>query len=334
MARSFEVITVGSALRDVMFYTDAFSVVNNPRRDPAREKLLCIEFGAKVRSDDVHFEFGGGGANSAVAFARLGVRTGVMTSVGDDLDGRAIVANLKEQSVDVSRVSVHTRHRTGFSFVAIDERSGEHTAFVYYGATQDVRVTKDMLRRMSTQWFYVSSLSSRSWKATLRTLLQSGSRVAWNPGGTQLKAGFSQLRPLFAKTSVLILNTDEAAECIASEGQSKPRSIVDMLHAIHRWGPRIVVITDSRNGSWVSDSEAVHNIKNVKDIPVDTTGAGDTYGASFVAGLIRYGNNISKAMTLATLNATANVHVVGAQRGLLRWSDLPKELKVVKRQRR
>jgi ribokinase len=329
MPQRFEVITVGSALRDVTYYTDAFSVMKNPVRDVQRKELLCIEFGAKIRSNNVHFEFGGGAANAAVAFGRLGLRAGVITAVGDDFDGRAIIGNLKEQRVRTSLVAVRSRHRTGFSFVAVDEGSGEHTAFVYYGATQDVHVTKPLLRGVSTQWFYVSSLSTATWKSTMRTLLSSDARMAWNPGGTQLAAGFVALRPLFAKTDVLILNADEAAECLLSEGRVKPGTIQQMLKHIQAWGPEVVVITDSHRGSWAYDGERVYNVKNPHDTPVDTTGAGDSYGSSFVAGLIRYGGDIHRSMQLATVNATANVRVVGAQRGLLRWSDLPKRLKRV-----
>lgn len=328
MPKQFDLVTVGSALRDVTYYTNAYSVIDNPDNDPTRVKLLAIEFGAKIRSKNVHFDFGGGASNTAVAGARLGLRTGIITTVGADLDGRAIVAHLKAQHVDTSLMSVHKKERTGFSFVTVDEKTGEHTAFVYYGATEHVRVTPEMLKKMKTQCFYVSSLSTPKWKTIMQSLFATKARVAWNPGGAQLAAGYRVLRPMFAKTDLLILNRDEAAECVQSSGEKRSLSIPQMLKVIHTWGPEVVVITDSRKGSYAYYDKHVFYVASPKDHPVDTTGAGDSYGASFVAGLLRYNGDIERSMRLATVNATANVRVVGAQRGLLRWGDLPKSLRV------
>jgi ribokinase len=327
MPKTFDIISVGSALRDVTYYTNAFSVIKNPVKDPTRQKLLAIEYGAKVRSDNVHFDFGGGASNTAVASARLGMKTGIITSVGNDLDGRVIATHLRDQGVDVSLLHTHPKKRTGLSFVAVDERTGEHTAFVYYGATEDVRVTPAMLRNVRTQCFYVSSLNGPQWKSTMRTLFATGTRVAWNPGAAQLSEGFKALHPFFALTDLLILNRDEAMECILSEGEIKPKTIPQMLTHIQSWGPKIVVITNSRKGAHAYCNGKLYFVPAPKDTPVDTTGAGDSYGSSLVVGLLRYNGDIKRSMQLATVNATANVKVVGAQRGLMRWSELPKRLR-------
>jgi len=328
--KQFDLVTIGSALRDVTYYTDAFSVIDNPVNDPTRQKLLAIEYGAKIRSRSVHFDFGGGAANTAVGGSRLGLRAGIITSIGDDLDGRAIITHLQQQGVDTSFVQVDAKQRTGFSFVAVDEHTGEHTAFVYYGATEQVNVTKQMLAEIDTQCFYVSSLSTPKWKTTMRAVLGTTARVAWNPGSAQLAAGFGVLQPLFAKTDILILNRDEAAECLLSEGRVQPKSIPQMLKHIQSWGPEIVVITNSQKGAYAYYAGHQFFVEAPKNTPVDTTGAGDSYGVSFVAGLLRYNGNIERAMKLATVNATANVRFVGAQRGLLRWRDLPKNLQTVR----
>ena len=328
MAKIFDIVTVGSALRDVTYYTNAFSVISNPTKDPTRKKLLAIEFGAKIRSENLHFDFGGGASNTAVAASRLGVKTGIITSVGSDLDGRAIISHLREQGVDTSMMHVDSKKPTGLSFVAVDERSGEHTAFVYYGATENVRVTPAMLKNVRTDSFYVSSLNNPQWKNTMRTLYAHGAKVAWNPGGAQLAAGFAALHPFFALTDLLILNRDEAVECIVSEGKIKPKAIPQMLTHIQSWGPKVVVITDSRKGAHAYCAGKMYFVASPKDTPVDTTGAGDSYGASLLTGLIRYHGNIQRAMQLATLNATANVQVVGAQRGLLKWADVPKKFRL------
>src|SRR5438552_18372548 len=48
--------------------------------------------------------FGGKGANQAVAAARFGATVALVNAVGDDPNGRAILANLAEQGVDTHDV--------------------------------------------------------------------------------------------------------------------------------------------------------------------------------------------------------------------------------------
>jgi len=55
---------------------------------------------------------------------------------------------------------------------------------------------------------------------------------------------------------------------------------------------------------------------------VDTTGVGDAFGSSFVAGLELYKGNIQKAMHLGVKNTASVVSQQGAQNGLLNKKDI------------
>lgn len=325
-SNTLDIIAIGNSVRDVMFYTNHMQSVKNPRRDPLVQQLLCVEYGAKIRSEEVYFLFGGGGSNTAVNFAGLGLRTGVITAVGDDLDGRAILQHLRTKRVDTTLVTTDRRQRTGFSFLAVDKRSGEHTVYVYYGAAQQLTVTPAALRR-KTEWYYLSSINTLTWKQSVRRLCSTRRKIAWNPGGLQLHSGYRGLKSYLPHITVFILNADEARELIISHGRARTGSMEHMAQTIHSWGPHMVLITNGRAGSWVYDGNDMYFHKPPQDHPKDTAGAGDSFGSSFVAGYIRYNGDIAKALRLATLNATHNVHVIGAQEGLLKWSQLPAALR-------
>ncbi len=326
--KQLDVITVGSALRDVMYYTSESSVIKNPKKDPTKKKLICVEYGAKIRSNDVFFEFGGGASNTAVNFAGLGLRAGIITSTGDDFDGRGIHEHLESARVDTSLIQISKKYRTGFSFLAVDKRSGEHTAYVYYGAAEDLVIKRAQLERTPTKWFYVASLNAVKWQGLLDQIFKTQSNVAWNPGGKQLRAGYRGLKRFIEQTTVLIVNRDEATELSLSHPSVRSAGRIDaMLKRLHSWGPEIVVITDSRAGSYAYDGDEVYHMKAPQDKPKDTTGAGDCYGSSFVAGLVKYKGDIKKSMKLATTCATHLVHSIGAQHGLITWKDLPASLK-------
>lgn len=329
MAKQFDVITVGSALRDTMFYTPHAHVVKNPKRDPMCTHILGIEYGAKVKSDDVFQGFGGGASNTAVNCAGLGLRTGILASVGDDRDGDVMRAYFEDRKIDTSLLKTDKKAQTGFSFLLINDSTGEHSAMVHYGATNTVDIAQTRLSRLKTEWFYVASLNGRSWKTLLNRISQHPAQLAWNPGGTQLATGYAGLKRLIARTDVLILNRDEATELALShpDAPTKTPSVKQLLKMIHSWGPRIVLITEGKKGAHVFDGDRVYSQQSPSDTPKDTTGAGDCFGSSFVTGLIRYDGNIRKALQLAQRNATSLVKKVGAQSGLLKWRDLPQSLK-------
>ena len=95
-----------------------------------------------------------------------------------------------------------------------------------------------------------------------------------------------------------------------------------LLRTVQGWGPGMVVITCGEKGAYVIDNGQVYFEKVKKVKAVDTTGAGDAFGASFVAGLIFYKNDVRKALKLGMLNSASVVARVGAQAGLLTRRDL------------
>jgi len=79
---------------------------------------------------------GGKGANQAAAASRLGARTSMVGAVGDDADGRAMLAALAEAGVDTSGVST-VGDPTGTALIVVDA-DGENQIAVCEGANARV----------------------------------------------------------------------------------------------------------------------------------------------------------------------------------------------------
>lgn len=321
----YDVITIGSALRDIIFVTDELMVHKNPVFDPNCEQVISVEYGTKIHSQDVRTEFGGGATNTAVNFAGLGLKTGILSVVGDDMEGQAIIQNLKKRGVDTKPMHIDKQEQSAFSFILVDPKSGDHTIFSLNAIMKGFSVSKAELKRHSTKWHYVaSSLHSKDWKKTIEYIAKAPSKFAWNPGTAQLAEGYTGLKPFFPHIDVLILNKDEATELFLShESCTKPKPIKTMAKIIHSWGPKVVLITNSRKGTHAYDGEQFYYVQPPQDEPRDTTGAGDSFGSSFIAGLVQY-DDIQRAMELATYQASQLVKKVGAQNGLKSWKELPK----------
>jgi fructokinase len=83
-------------------------------------------------------ELGGAPANVATGLARLGARSAVVGGVGRDRFGKALVAHLRKDGVDV-RFVLELPNRTGLTFVTRDAR-GEPEFIFYRHESADVSV--------------------------------------------------------------------------------------------------------------------------------------------------------------------------------------------------
>lgn len=310
----FQVITIGSAVRDIMFRTAAAEIIKNPHHDPTKVSLIGFEYGAKIHSEQVHRYYGGGAMNTAVCFARLGLQVAACVRVGRDADGAAAIQHLRAEKVHTQFVQQDKQRNTGLSFLIVETKTNEHVALVDYGANNAVTLPRPLLTQPPA-WFYVSSLSTPRWPQLVKALIRTKAQLAWNPGAIQL-SGYKSMRPLLKYVDLFILNQDEATELTLYTKLSPAQ-----------FGPDIVVVTAGRHGATAYTAGRRYTVKPKSNHAKDTTGAGDAFGSSLVAGLMRTDGNLPVALRIASINATAEVSQIGVQQGLLRWPDIQKKLK-------
>lgn len=326
---SYNFITIGGATEDITFSTKAGILIDNPN-DVMHPRLLAFDYGQKVTIDRSESTFGGGASNTAVCMARLGLKVSAIISIGDDLRGDGVIKNLKNNKVGIGLVQRHRNIETGFSFL-LEGQGNEHIVFSNRAANSELRITNYELRTINqAEWLYITSLPD-GWRDILDEIFKSSAKTIWNPGYIQIKAGYKALRKYLIRTSILSLNKKEAMELVFSSGQHKDsdseyfNDSKNLLKVIKDWGVEIVLITDGRNGADVYDGKIFYHqpiIKNRKNI--NTTGAGDAFGSTFVAGLKIFKGDIQKSMWLAAKNTSSIVAHHGAQVGLLTKQEILK----------
>ncbi len=332
----FDIITIGGAVRDVTFYTNEGKVFSTPQ-DITAQRLLAFEYGAKISIKEAYLNLGGGAANSAVALARLGCKVAVITKIGHDENGLGIIKKFKQEGINTNFIQVEKKLPTGFSFIlATEKKEREHIAFVYRGASESLTFNQKDYPNLDCNWIYLSSLSGKSWLKNLKAIFNFATgkniKIYWNPGNLQLKSGKRILADFLKQTNILVLNKDEAIELVLSGiklGRKNPNCLnrpLYLLNILQEWGPKIVVITDGVKGAWAYDGRKIYQQKIFKAKVVDTTGVGDSFGASFLAGLIINKNNIVKALKWGMINSASVVTKVGAQNGLLNRKKLEEKL--------
>jgi sugar/nucleoside kinase (ribokinase family) len=316
----FDVVTIGSALKDIMFYSGQLEVLSKTTKS---KKVLAMEYGAKIPIDNIYVNYGGGALNVAVGLKNFGFDVAPLINLGNDMVGKEIVYHLKKSNIDTSLVNVDNTAKTGFSLVISAQKDKEHTIFTYKGASSNLNLPS--LRGFRTKWFYVSALSNKNWATQFEKIAGQTRRnikIAWNPGLVQLKDA-QLIKKFLPFIEVLILNEQEANDLVgalAKKGKNKKITPATALVELQMLGANNVIITRGAKGVVAID---IHKRKyslmakaDVKRI-VDTVGAGDSFGSGFLAGWLRW-LNFEKALWLGQKNATQNLYKIGAQEGLLK----------------
>lgn len=320
MKHTPSVITIGGATEDIFFTVDDYMLMNN-QKDLLHKKLLAFEYGAKIGIPEMNSASGGGAANAAVAFSRLGFRSSLLAALGDDVRSRTIIHNLLKNRVRTGLLEVIPHTTSGVSLILV-KPGNDHVVFTYRGANDQIKITRRHERAIQkADWVYLTSLS-KDWKPILKSIFSVSKQLAWNPGRQQIHAGLKALAPFLKKTEVLICNKDEALELMSSVVSKTPATTLNnikyLTRSLQKYVVGLVIVTDGEKGALLYDGKKFYQQKIVKAKHViDTTGVGDAFGASFVAGITLYNGDYNKALELAAKNASAVVAKLGAQTGLL-----------------
>jgi len=310
----YDLLSIGDATVDV-FMTPTESETLCQLDD--KECKICFSYGDKIPVKNLEFTIGGNAANNAVGASRLGVKDAIVLTLGDDTIGDLIVERLIKERVDITYVI--RQPATSSNYSSVISYSGERTIFSYHAP----RSYEFPVQLPVAPWVYLTSMgeSFRPFYNHIVDWLKKNPsiKLAFNPGTWQIKTGTEGLRDVFSLTYMLYLNREEAEKFTGmtdSHGKEK-----ELLLAINKLGPKVPIITDGENGSFAFDGQ-----KFIKAgvFPVDVyerTGAGDSFGSGCVSALIK-DKSLAEALLWGTLNSASVIGYVGAQKGLLKETEM------------
>lgn len=271
----------------------------------------CVTLGAKIEVDDLTFATGGGATNAAVTFGRLGFPTAIMTRIGDDDSGRAVIADLNANSVSTNLIAIAKKESTAYSTLLTAE-NGERTVLVHRGAAANFSDKDIKPSKIVANAVYLTSLGGNLGLAETiaKTCKQKGAMLTWNPGSSELKAGHG-LDLIRKLVNILIVNLEEA-QLLSKQKSNDPKLQCEYLSL----PGSIVVITDGPNGAYARRDKSTWHCRTSGASSVSRTGAGDAFGSAFTAAILNE-MSIEDALRLGTMNAESVVQHVGAKAGIL-----------------
>lgn len=282
---------------------------------------LCMNFGDKIPYDFVEvIRAVGNSPNAAVSASRLGLKSGLVTNLGDDQNGKECIEVLNNEKVDTSFVKQHSGKETNYHYVLWFESDRtilvKHHEYDYH--FPDIGEPK---------WIYLSSIGGETEKyhGEIADYLEKHPRIklAFQPGTFQINLGVEKLSGIYKRTELIAVNKKEARQILKIETDD----IKKLSEGLASLGPKIVLITDGPKGAYFFDGEKILFMPPYPDPkpPYERTGAGDAYASTFVA-MLALGKNPEEALRAAGINSMSVVQQVGAQHGLLSQKEIEKYL--------
>ena len=150
------IVSLGSALQDI-YLVDHDDLI--PTAIGGEAIFGNILVGSKVDIDNLSYEVGGGGINSAITFSRSGHEAIFIGNVAHDSAGEAIMQVLDREEIDNSYVNFVSRKATGTSVILLDARGGERTILTYRGASEKFdNFDENDLDLLQPDWIYITTL--------------------------------------------------------------------------------------------------------------------------------------------------------------------------------
>jgi len=267
---------------------------------------------------------GGITSNAGITMSRMGMRTAVFSYVGDDAWGPVIREIYRREGVDDCALMTHPTGATSTTVAAVDG-SGERSFFHCVGAPKllDAAAFLDRLELFRGSRFlllgYYSLMPNLDVDLAIvfEQVRAVGCRTALDAAGEggSLAGGLDTVLP---HLDVFVPSLSEARH---QTGESDPRKIIDELRAT---GTKALlgVKLGGADGVLLSpaDGQFIHvpSFRPPGEV-IDTTGAGDSFYAGLLTGLIK-GMSPQEAGRLGTATAACSVTALGGYAGGLDYA--------------
>jgi len=316
--RQYDFIGIGDITIDTFVRLEKARTI----RDNSGGKLeLCLNFADKIPYEEKYYiPAVGNAANAAVAASRLGLKSALMTNIGNDREGIDCIGVLKKEKVGAEFITVDGDNKTNSHYV------------LWFGDDRTILVKHEQysytLRDFGQpKWIYLSSLGKNSLafhNEIIKYLnFHPDIKLAFQPGTFQMAFGRKALAEVYKRSNLLFCNKEEARRIL----ETGENDIFKLLKMISELGPKITVITDGVNGAYSYDGTEALFMRPYPDPkpPLERTGAGDAFSATFTVALAS-GMNIRDALKWAPINPMSVVQQVGAREGLLTRKELEEYL--------
>jgi ribokinase len=260
--------------------------------------------GKNLRARDVRFCLGGHGANQAVALNNLKVNSLLLGKVGNDFAGDYILSLLKKYKANTEYIFKNNIGKTGVCSILVGP-NGENTIIGFPAVNRLVR--PDFLIRFApvfelATWLAISlEYPTDTVLSALKLARKCGLKTILDPSPVIDLPGKD-----FWNLVDYVLPNQRELKALTGEDE-----ILQGANVLKDWGAKEIIVKQGAAGcSFLYQNNLINIPAFAAKTIVDSTGAGDSFNAAFIYGMMQNGS-IPKSIQIANLVSSYTVQKRG-----------------------
>lgn len=309
---------------------------------------LLIDFNEESKNKDNYSVLsghpGGAPANFLAPITKFGLKTSLISNVGDDAFGKQLVNTLKENKIGTKNITIDKDAFTTLAFVTLNDKGDRSFSFSRKpGADTRIKYSNVNLKEIDTcKVFHFGTLSltdNPSRDTTYKLVRYAKSKkklISFDPNlrealWSNLKDAKKQMLYGLANANIVKISDNEVKFLFKLSPKKSISYILKKYPNI-----KLLYVTCGANGCYYANRSFVGYVPSIKGIKViDTTGAGDIFGGSAMYKYLSLKKDINKltendlinivrfASTSAGLSTTKN----GGLKSVPSYKEIMKRLK-------
>lgn len=298
----------------------------------AMAMFVATQTGDLARAEQFVKRIAGAELNVAIGLARLGLKVGWVSRVGDDSFGRYTCQQLEKEGVDHRQVTVDARFPTGFQLKnKVDDGSDPHVEYFRKGSAASHLSVEDFQRDYfgSARHLHLSGVSAAISDSSLalsrlaaQEMKKMGKTISFDPNlrpvlWSSEQEMVKQLNALAAFADWVLPGVSEGK---ILTGHEQSESIADFY--LDK-GVKAVIVKTGCDGAWfkTADGEKGEVRAQPVDNVVDTVGAGDGFAVGVISALLE-GKSLTQAIRRGNRIGSLAIQVIGDSEGLPTRAEL------------
>lgn len=281
--------------------------------------LSQLNVGDKIRVDeDFKQTVGGGGINVSVALSRLGGKVGYLGKFSHET---YLVVSQELEKNGISILKTSKSRKPGAKSIVLNTSDNDRVIFTYRGQNGSLEFSDIDMSSIKSANYYFTSLTGPGFQTLLDLAKYLHKKVenysiCYNPS-SYIIGNEPKLSQLIKLVDILVVNVEEGQHL------SGKKKVSEILCSLVSMGPKVAVVTAGSRGAYAYDGTKEYRVDSVSAKVVDTTGAGDSFAATFYY-FYSKGYGVKKSMQYAATNSASVITQKGASNGLLYKDDLIK----------
>ncbi|NQT23812.1 carbohydrate kinase family protein [candidate division KSB1 bacterium] len=238
------------------------------------------EMGKEKIAKNMTLTMGSASALMASNVAQLGLKTGFIGKIGDDLFGRLVTDTLQDLNVDIDGIMVDGSVQTGVTVVMSYPR--DNAMLTFMGGMEDFSVRNvdpDYLgraRHMHLSSYYLQPGMREGCNELFKMAKEMGLTTSFYPGWDPSENWEDDIFEVLPYVDILF--------CTKKEGQciSKQKSVEDVLNKLNEVVSTVLITSGSEGAICCQSDGNIVKVNAYPIVPIDTTGAKESFHAGFL----------------------------------------------------